>query len=424
VLQTKIPSAFYEAQPTLIGKSFLEYIANKDDFPFTSVYERLNAKYYKSVYQLYHDIRLSAFILLHQLDIGSDVYVDIDRYYKFSTEFIMRESFRLNLQVNDAKQIHQTTDDEDEISDFDQLLSQDFLKISTSYTFGNQEAYYLTTQGNIPLFSSSNQRSALDERELSYPDKFSTTKILPHTYAPRQNILSSVSPLSNRIAQLSDQQQSHQILSTFLHPNWYSLPTAKWLEQSDFLSFAPVIDEQNTVVSSTDKARLWLEHVGYKKVLNSIDHQEKKTNGHEDVTKADLEVKAEDRPKQEVQEQQIEVGQISLENLYEWAPGNEIGEDEIEAFENGTESQLVNELLKKLYTLRELRIANGLEKPNLQEIQLYHKVNRVLVEIINASEQFPDIKPSDSIPILQTEYTGTLPVPTQTFTKKKNKSRR
>lgn len=420
VLETRIPSDFYESQPTLIGKSFLDYIKNKDDFSTTSAQERLKSNYYKSIYPLYHDIRLSAFILLHQLEIGSNLYLDIDKYYKFSTEFIMRESFMLNIEVNDSKtKIH-----DDEISDFDELLSQDFVKISTSYTLGNQDAYFLTSQNNIPLFSSLNQRSSLDMREIHTSEKFASTKILPQTYAPTQNTFSSISPLSNRIAQLTDQQQSQQILSTFLHPNWYSLPTAKWLEQSDFQTYAPVIDEQNTVVSSEDKARLWLEHVGYKQLLDSI-LPDKKTNG--DVVKD--EVFKEESKKDEVKEEEIpetreKIGSISLENLYEWAPGNEIGEDEIEAFKNGTESELVNKLLEKLQIFKDSRLENGISKPSTEEIKIYHKINRILTEIINASEKIPDIKTSSSIPILQNEYTGTLPVPTQSYAKKKNKSSR
>lgn len=60
-------------------------------------------------------------------------------------------------------------------------------------------------------------------------------------------------------------------------------------------------------------------------------------------------------------DQSEEIGTISLDNLYEWAPGNDIDDDEIEAFEKGTESQFVNEILSKLQALKKKRLSESTE---------------------------------------------------------------
>lgn len=362
-------------------------------------------------------------------EIGSDYYIDVDRFYKFATEFILREAYRHHLQIDEFVEENAKAKRETPPSDFEEALSQDFIKISTSYSLGNGESFFIITQNNVPLFSSLNQRSALDEREILPPEAFSTTKIIPQTIPVPATNLGFISPQAGRIPHPT--LPPTEILNRFLHPNWYSLPAAKWLEGSDLQSFAPVVDEQNTVVRSHDRGRLWLEQIGYTKLFEKTEvanensdnsgeeSEEEKQNG--DVEMSDVSVSKVDQDAEEV------IGKISLENLYEWAPGNEIDDDEIEAFEKGTELEFANQLLGKLHILRKNRLSSTVEpsEPTKDEKNLYHKAHRVLREIVLNSGKLPDIRPSSSLPVLQSNYSGTLPVPTQGLnSKKKNKSRR
>lgn len=429
VFQTKIPKDFFEDQPPLISNSYFQYITDKRDFETTTVLDRLTAGYYSSFYRLYHDIRLSAFILLHQLEIGCDQYVDIDRLYKFATEFLLKECYRLNIEKGEMKfpkKPHETTD-------FDFLLSQDFIKISTTYSLGNAQAFFISTQNNVPLFSSSNLRSSLDEREINLPDAFSATQILPHAYVPNFNTFNTLVPARQQ-PQLSTQSE---ILSRFLHPNWYSLPTSKWLEGSDFQIFAPLVDEQNAVVTSEDKGRLWFEHIGIKKIFRKeLEEEQSVTESQEIDMDATQDINGDDSLPTTTNNvingvdsndfKKDLMGTISLESLYEWEPFNEVGDDEIEAFENGTELEFVTILLCELHKkqVERSKLANQ-ELPTLEERKIYFKLQRMLREITMNAKELPSLKLSSNLPILQTDYPGTLPVPTQNVnTKKKNKARR
>lgn len=432
-MEAQIPIEFEESIPTQITESFHALVDDLGKFESNTVLDRIEKSYYKSIYSLYHDIRLSAYILLLEQEIGSSRYVDIDRFYKFATELILRETYRLHINIDELKEAHKKSLRETPPSDFEESLTQDFVKISTSYSLGNAEAFFIITQNNVPLFSSLNQRSALDEREILPPEAFSTTTVVPQAVSVPATNLGFLSPQVGRIPQPT--LPPTEILSRFLHPNWYSLPTVKWLEGSDLQSFAPVIDEQNTVVTSLDKGRLWLEQIGYTKLfkktkLNGEDKsiEVDEQNRKEEDAAVDGDVAMEDLSKKaDEEDDQDQMGTISLDNLYEWAPGNEIDDDEIEAFEKGTESKLLDELLRKLQTLRNdrLLVTTDSSEPTPEEKKLYHKAHRILREIILASGTIPDLKPSPSLPILQNNYSGTLPVPTQNInTKKKNKSRR
>lgn len=158
-------------------------------------------------------------------EIGSDYYIDVDRFYKFATEFILREAYRHHLQIDEFVEENAKAKRETPPSDFEEALSQDFIKISTSYSLGNGESFFIITQNNVPLFSSLNQRSALDEREILPPEAFSTTKIIPQTIPVPATNLGFISPQAGRIPHPT--LPPTEILNRFLHPNWYSLPAAK-----------------------------------------------------------------------------------------------------------------------------------------------------------------------------------------------------
>ncbi|KAH3688516.1 hypothetical protein WICPIJ_000506 [Wickerhamomyces pijperi] len=447
VLSTSIPSEFLESQPLLIAQSFIQYLNENEEFSLTSVNERLDQAFYTSVYQLYHDIRLSAFIQLNQLPIGSEKYVLVDKFYKFATEFILRESFRL------AADLHEFNTRPTDESEFESLISEDFVKISTTYTLANNEAYFTYTSGNIPLFTSLTQRSSLDERNITLAPELHLTTVLPHTVAPTATIsqnLDSVCPLPARI--LSQQQQQQQmsiqptfpntgslqpypmsdILDRFLHPNWYSLPASKWLANSDLQSFAPCVDDQIAVVTSEDKARLWFETVGYGKLFSISKELETNIDDNDlvaddgDAGDSAMDVDEQQLVLDDIQfseeESKPTKGSINLANLFEWDPANTLTLAELEIFEKGEEEEYINSLISKLAYLKSMR------KPKVpateEEVQIYHKINFLLKEIILNSNEVPTLQVSKNLPILQTNYNGVLPAPNHVSLKKKSKASR
>ncbi|CCH46062.1 Chromatin structure-remodeling complex protein [Wickerhamomyces ciferrii] len=428
---TQIPIEFEESNPAQISESYHALVDDLGTYKSNSILDRYNDKHYKTIYSLYHDIRLSAYILLLHQEIGSDYYIDVDRFYKFATEFLLRESYRLSIQIQELEEAKNRQSKETPPSEFETVLSQDFIKISTSYSLGNGESFFVMTQNNVPLFSSLNQRSSLDEREILPPEAFSTTIVVPQTISTPATNLGFLAPQVGRIPPPT--LPPTEILSRFLHPNWYSLPTAKWLDNSDLQSFAPVVDEQNTVVTSEDRGRLWLEQIGYTKLFDKSVFESKIKDESKDESKESNDIEVPDASKDIItpptskSQDDDENHTISLDNLYEWAPGNEIDDDVIEAFEKGEESKLVDDLLNQLNLLRNNRLISNIEytEPTEQEKKLYYKTNLLLREIVLSTGKVPDIKPSPLLPVLQTNYSGTLPVPTQNLnSKKKNKSRR
>lgn len=455
-----IPLDFEEPIPASIANSY-NLLDEKQRSKTTTVIERLDSGYYKSIYTLFHDIKLSSYIKLQENEIGSTTYVDIDNFYKFATELILRETYRLHIDFDPPTQIQQQKKQQQpttrystrqsaqkeaseiDTTSFGGMIAQDFIKISTSYISANAEAYYIMTQNNMPLFSSLNLKSAIDDREISLPEPFQSTKIVPQNGSVLSNDLGFISTPSNRIPQPS--LQPFEIMSNFLHPNWYSLPTVQWLKYSDLQSFAPAVDQHTLVVNLIDKGRLWLQHIGYTKFFkefgnatttsnnNDIEmdtankNNTNNTNEDEDEDEDDEEDDDEDEDKEKKkkaklvpEEPVISVNSknpINLDNLYEWHPSHIIDDDEIEAFENGTESELVNRLileLSELKTQREVKSFGGSAEPSEEERGLYFKIQRLLREMMLASNTKPTYEPSNNLPILQTNYSGTLPIPAAT----------
>jgi chromatin structure-remodeling complex subunit RSC58 len=421
VMVAPIPVDFFEKDPSLISQSYSNW-TRKD--VTTTISDKYDQGLYKSPYSFYHDIRLASFILINDLELGSRQYADVDRFYKLSTELFLRDCYRLHIKVQEFKEMREQLFNDREESAFEDMLNEDFDSISMAYTVGHTELYVTMTQNNVPLFTSMNNRSALDERETILPETVSSSKVIPNAISDRSMPLGSLSP---QVSRLPPQNASAtQILSRFLHPNWYSLPTAKWLETSDLQSFGPVVDEQTVVVSSAEKGRLWLEHIGYKKL-----QQWGQESSHYDATNAlngendadmeeeiDEEDEDEDEDQEEGAEMDIDKEPVQLDkndyfNIHEWSAYNVIDDEEIKAFEDGTEQQYLSQQLKKLQSLRKQRFDKGLTRPSDKESDLHFRCFRLLKDIMIAGDITPDVKPSPLLPTEQFIYTGSLPVPQQ-----------
>ncbi|CDR41598.1 CYFA0S07e03972g1_1 [Cyberlindnera fabianii] len=431
VLLTEIPADLFEPEPLAITSAYNQYITSNNDFAKTTILEKHNNSLYTRPYQLYHDLLVATYIQINSLEIGSKDYVEVDRFYKFSTELFLRECYRLHITIDELKASSETQSEKHEASGFEEMLTADFDRISTSYNIGHSEAYVVLTQNNIPVFTSLNERSALDERQVILPDNVQSTKVIPTTTSATSGPLGDLSPHITRLPQAN--AQSGEILSRFLHPNWYSLPTSKWLETSDLQSFAPLVDEQMFVVSSADKSRLWLETIGHKK----LEKWRKEVAPKDDVMTDSVEASASTQDiasegvngtdaTQMTEDTAIDetYGELSKDdffNLYEWSPQNDIEEEEIEAFENSTEQDYLNKQLAKLQSLRKERYAKGLRLPSKEEEKVYYTCSRLLKEIIYVQDTVPDVKPSALLPVEQFIYPGTLPVAQQNTQPQKRK---
>lgn len=460
---------FFENVPEKIFESYTLFLKSKADaegnikdentLPATTISERFEKNEYgnfeNGVYRLYHDVKLVCIILIHFYPQGTRNYQMVDKFYKFATELLLRECYRIGITLIDRDE-----DNEDsERTSFYKTVSHDFIKISTSYTVPIAETYHIATR-EIDLFSSTIAKSQLDQRQHELPNKnFEIAKVVPqtgHNLAPRLGFLAA------NTSNIPDPTlPPTEMMTKFLHPNWYALPTTVWLEYGDFQSWAPCFNEHGTVLDASRRGTIWLERCGYtelwklsdKENVSAVqeptpakqeqksDEQEKEkigTNGGlkeaenklEDIERnGDNTEELNDKDEvgsngKEVTEplhHTIESGSIKLENLYNWTPSNYIEDDEIEAFSKGNQQKLINQSLARLQTLKQKRIcSNKVSKPTSEEVKLFRKVHRMLREVVIAKQVniLPKFQ-SKSFPVLQANYAGSIPVIRTIPTRKK-----
>lgn len=421
ILTSAIPVDFLERDPEQISTSYAAQEGKGT--PTTTIWDKFEKGSYKTPYTIYHDIRLACFILINSTELGSESYVEMDRFYKLGTELLLRECYRLNISIKELKDKRLSLEKAHEESSFEEMLDEDFDSITTAYSVAHSELYMTLTQNNVPLFTSLNNRSALDERQTLLPDNIHTSKVIPNTLSDRSRPLGQLSPQMARLQQ-QQEQPSTQILNRFLHPNWYSLPTSKWLESSDLQSFGPIVDEQGIVVSSQDKGRLWLEHIGYKQLQKwkqvPFDAAQALNGENDEDMREDVDDEEEDDEEEEEEVSVMDVDEepVSLQtedyfNIYEWSAYNCIEDEEIKAFEDGSEQHYLSQQLQKLQSLRTKRFARGSTQPSDEESSLHFQCFRLLKDIMITGDVVPDVKHSVLLPTEQFIYTGSLPVPQQ-----------
>lgn len=398
----------------------------------TTISERFKTGEYASkkdyMYRIYHDIYLVSTILIHFYAPGTRSYQMVDKFYKFATELLLRECYRLGLNsVNRDLSIDQV-----ENSDFFECLSRDFIKISTNYSVPIIESYHISTK-EAELFSSTISKSSLDKRPVDLPNNnFELVKLLPQTGKLLSNKLGFVAANTSNIPDPT--LAPTEMMTNFLHPNWYSLPTTNWLKYGTYHSFAPTIAENGSVINSSQVGDIWLQRHGYMQ-LWKLNHptlvkerSEKipvKENNTPSETKLDKkteqDMKTDEESSEETSIENVSISQvmteynpvsINLENLYNWTPGNVIDDDEMKAFEDATQDKLVSKLLVQLQLMKTERLQKGkIFKPTSKEVQLYHKVQRILKESILANyiKTIPKVCIQE-FPVLQANYSGNISV--------------
>ena len=102
---------FFENVPEKIFESYTLFLKSKADaegnikdentLPTTTISERFEKNEYgnfeNGVYRLYHDVKLVCIILIHFYPQGTRNYQMVDKFYKFATELLLRECYRIGI---------------------------------------------------------------------------------------------------------------------------------------------------------------------------------------------------------------------------------------------------------------------------------------------------------------------------------------
>ncbi|KAG0668446.1 hypothetical protein C6P45_004671 [Maudiozyma exigua] len=437
VIDEKFPSKFTENDPSKIYESYVNFMREKvgDDgvtikdegsLELTTISQKFDEQAYKvekhGFYGLYHDITLVCLNLIHFYSPGSRFYQMVDKFYRFATELILRECYKIGVQLTSEEDKIEKEIQEEEIKDEDQnelneAISLDFIKISTSYKLPAVQTYHIKTKDQ-DLFSSIIFKSVLDRRPQELPNShFEINNVIPQTNlfeeAPRLGFLAA-----NTSNVPDPTLPPTEMMSHFLHPNWYALPTTKWLNYGDYNSWAPPFDESGTVMDSKMRGKIWLEKIGYNEIIGK-QPTTKEGETMEETTVKDEESKpaansdADSAKVQETNENETndDKSTIKLENIFKWQPGNYIEKDEIESSKNGTIDKLIHDSIVKLHKLRKDRVLKKVSKPTIDESKLYFKAKRLMREvIINKQVSKLPMQHAKYMPVLQSNYNGSIPI--------------
>lgn len=453
-MDEKFPNEFYESNPAHIYESYVAFLRLKfnenpnikiaEDITSTSISDKFSNGEYQShedsIYRIYHDIKLVCFILIHYYSQGTRSYQMVDKFYKFASELILRECFRVGVKLVGDPEIGSELKE----SDFSKTISNDFFKISQIYQLSVAETYH-TQNKEGHLFSSVITRSTLDQRPREVPhEECKVVKIIPQATSQPANRLGFVAANTSNVPDPTISPT--EIMTSFLHPNWYPLPTTKWLQYGHHQSFAPSISEFKSVTDCSRKGEIWLEKVGYKKWYDAVSKKESKSTQQENVNSSKSDLKSSDQnmsPEEKekednvVTDEEVESNEpedevivttdpagpvnIKLKNLYEWKPNHQVHDDDIKAFEEGKQQQLLTDILLKLKSYKSKRVKlNKISKPTSKEISLYHRAQNILKEAILSQQVRMCPKLYDSnFPVLQNNYAGSIPVVKTISTRKK-----
>lgn len=468
-----VPTKFHEKNPDLILQNYESYIHDTPKATKVSIHNKLLKKEYSTPYQLYHDIKLVAGHEISRLVVGSPEYQEIDFFFKFSTELLLREAGTLGLKLKSDSPDDETL----------AILSEDFQKISSSYSvtngevitqvhkyeetitpayhnlYGSQQTPPATKTVVQPLFTGLVGRSSLDTRNTVVPDPYQLAKVVgtPNVIPGDSGTIKALGGYSSKIPPPT--QPPTQILDSFFHPNWYTIEAPKWLiykqktlkppvdstlvknvtsndlrvfeKQSQCVSFGPLTDLRGSVLSEELKTSVWLNHIGLKKISEiKRDYLATKETGllDEDIVEPEpvetppiISENESVAPKKEVEEATEEDGDIKLENILRFSPETAnmiklLKEEKDELVKTPRDLQKVISLsLLQLNKLRQERyLRAGASGPTPAETALHKKILKLLSLLMSSEatkqSQFA-LRISKKLPVLLNDYHGVLPAP-------------
>lgn len=345
ILETRIPRELHEAQPDKIVSAYLNYIKDHDKFDTVSIEERFGANEYDAFYQVFHDIKVACASIIQKYRVGTPQYKDVDFFYKFTTELILREASRLGIHLGATKNSRKSASKEpDSVTDFEAQVCEDFATILRQYTTDHGEVIYHVhktvdppsplqqlyasvlypshqekpqRERRQPLFTSLTGKSSVDPRATIVPDPYQLAEVVPKTQLGSHEplTLSSLSPHVPKVS--APPNQPTDMMSNFFHPNWYTLAVPTWLKYqtsavrpeedvsfarrngevetktlSSFVtSFAPILDLKTSIISQRFKANIWFEHIGYKEISDIRRRYMQKLSGETDAMEVEPDLK-------------------------------------------------------------------------------------------------------------------------------------
>lgn len=459
VLETPIPD-FYEKDDSLVLETYQEIISGS--FTPTTITEKYKKKKYAKPTSVYHDLKVAAAAKISAYKVGTDDYKNVDFFFKFATELLLRELSKLGLSLKSGKSTK---------TSIEAQLAEEFEQISNSYSLANGEAlvYVNESEETVPsvashlsylqptapetktvkttVFSPLVGKSEVDPRKTLVPEPYNLTKVVPVAGTTTNNTQLLKTFNSTRLPVAATQPT--KALDKFFHPNWYTIDAPKWLiykqnlarppvESSLLLSgpnkdvvprttdtvssFVPIYDSTGAVVSQQVKDNVWFNHIG-KREIAAI---KRRYLGQEPLPsrKPDTIVKhpkLEPEPEVATKHQPVTDYTVNLAHLVKFNP--ELIKD-LEILKAQRDSiaksprelqRLISTSLLRLNRLRQQRYlsssATKLLPPTAEEIKLYQRVEKLLTLLLELKSPADplNLKFSKSIPILMNEYGGTLP---------------
>lgn len=242
-MTTPLPLGFHEPEASRL-LALVHKLPSQAKNP-TTMQQRIQEHYYTTPYQIYHDLTVVCARTILHYPLGLDEYFDVDFYYRFCVEVLLRELTRLHMQMGPVE------------SEGDQLelqaqLLEDFTLISLAYRQGNNETisyiheeepadlqspYAPVYQPSAPprktvqpLFLSLLGKSQLDPRPTVVGGDYTISKVVALNRVGARGVqtMDAISPGLNRIPNPLEARNS-LILNDFFHPTWYTIPIPSWL---------------------------------------------------------------------------------------------------------------------------------------------------------------------------------------------------
>lgn len=317
VLNTPFPSkdSFQENNVQELHYSFLKFLDANPELEGshkTTLLANLQNGQYSDIYSLFHDLVIACTTQLLQNEEDDVEYTKINKFFKISTELLLREAIRLGVAINideskksNTKQDNDTESKaepalpkfervtrttrnqashmEEEVSKDEETfkeiitsksllssLEKDFDIITSSFYRSTGKSLSIFASGNIPFFTSLNNfKSDLDDREPAIDPALgvSVTNVIPNVTMENKDTLAKLTETNIKIPHL------RQILENYMHPNWLRLISSPWLKHGSGVnslnfSFAPTHDETQSIISNDWKGLTWCQQIGFKKLVD------------------------------------------------------------------------------------------------------------------------------------------------------------
>ncbi|KAL6948904.1 hypothetical protein ACO0QE_001383 [Hanseniaspora vineae] len=415
----KITSAYIDLLSTITSGIQNEEQAEKSvaEHPKTTISKRFEEHYYSkqehSFYALYHDITVACFLGVNSYKRGSKIYCLVDKFYKFASELILRSCYKVGSDLH-LKQSENL--DKDKLkTPYLKKIEEQFDKISSSYTVPIESQFHISTQ-ELLFFSSLVMKSSLDKRGdmLPHPD-MEVVDVIPleETNTVRAPKLGAILPSISNVPEPT--LPSTRILNNFVHPNWYVLPTTVWVRYVDpeYKSLLPTINDFGTMLDCTQRSIFWFEKTGYLAKYKSKEEEIQETLKKRKEQDIEFRVK-DDIVHADVDQKNDTQDKISVQNLLSWSPAHYFNNEEFEALCSGIPAtqKLISKYMMRLKRAQESRLRNCILDASYMETILFERIKRLLKYVIlhGSKSSDLDVPHVNFIPVLQSNYTGSIPI--------------